>query len=503
MKKIYAVGVGGSGAKCLEAIVFLHSLGVYGPDCQLGVLLVDADASNGNSQRASINLSSTIEAHQKFKNGKTSLLNGEIVNYGTWDPLGDVLHASDLETIFNKQSLQTKSLSPLGKLFDALYSPDEQSADLRVGFRGRPPIGSIVMSRLELETLVNGTERSAWERLFSNVITDLGDGNNQVVIHFCGSIFGGTGASGIPTLADLLAKKLKQEDLRNSVRINASLLLPYFGFEKPNDGDQTVYAETRFFALNTQAALQYLTEHANGAFDRVFLIGDQDKKQYKSHTGGKNQQNDAHFVELYAALALNHAFEKFGSGGEPTKGLYISRTSGSSLLWDDLPNSQQIKQTLGKGVKFTFAWFYNFSLELEEAVKLGGSRFAKGAPWFTKFFSLKNGQDEKPLVSSVAEQELNKALAIWSSRYLRWIQQIAASHKGGDQLFQLTNLNEFDPETPRSYHEHLHSLLIGDDTSPESVYSNSLDTVKNQLADEAQNGQLGVYGLAHALFALL
>jgi hypothetical protein len=116
---------------------------------------------------------------------------------------------------------------------------------------------------------------------------------------------------------------------------------------------------------------------------------------------------------------------------------------------------------------------------------------------------LKNGQDEKPLVSSVGEQELNKTLAIWSSRYLRWIQQIAASHKGGDQLFRLANLNEFDPEAPRSYHEHLHSLVIGDDTSPESVITNSLDTVKNQLADQAQNGQLGIYGLSHALFALL
>jgi hypothetical protein len=503
MRKIYAIGVGGSGAKCLEAIVFLHSLGIYGPDCHLGVLLVDADASNGNSQRASINLSSTIEAHQKFKNGKTQLLNGEMVNYGTWDPLGEVLHASDLETIFNKQSLQTNSLSPLGKLFDALYSPDEQSADLRVGFRGRPPIGSIIMSRLELETLINGAERSAWERLFSNVKTDLGDGNNQVVIHFCGSIFGGTGASGIPTLANLIDKQLRDEKLRNSVRINASLLLPYFGFEKPIDGDQTVYAETRFFALNTQAALQYLTEHANGSFDRVYLIGDQDKKQYKSHTGGKHQQNDAHFVELYAALALNHAFEKFGSGGEPTKGLYISRTSGSSLLWDDLPNSQQIKQDLGKGVKFSYAWFYNFSLELEEAVKMNGSRFAKGAPWFPNFFSVKNGQDEKPVVSAVAEQELNKSLAIWSSRFLRWIQQIAASHKGGDQLFQLTSLNEFDTETLRSYHEHLHTLVIGDDSSPQSMYTNSLDTIKNKLADQGKTGQLGVFGLAHALYVLL
>ena len=58
MKKIYAIGVGGSGAKCLESAIFLQTLGIFG-DSRLGVLLVDADAANGNSQRTRINLNNT------------------------------------------------------------------------------------------------------------------------------------------------------------------------------------------------------------------------------------------------------------------------------------------------------------------------------------------------------------------------------------------------------------------------------------------------------------
>ena len=59
MKKIYAIGVGGSGAKCLESAIFLQALGIFG-NARLSLLLVDADAANGNSQRTQINLQNTL-----------------------------------------------------------------------------------------------------------------------------------------------------------------------------------------------------------------------------------------------------------------------------------------------------------------------------------------------------------------------------------------------------------------------------------------------------------
>ena len=103
---------------------------------------------------------------------------------------------------------------------------------------------------------------------------------------------------------------MKGKGLRSVVHINASLLLPYFGFDKPQDGEQSVFAETKFFALNTQAALQYLTENSNGIFDTVYLIGNENRENYKSSTGGAQQQNNAHFVELYAAMAMVHGAEQ-------------------------------------------------------------------------------------------------------------------------------------------------------------------------------------------------
>ena len=52
MKKVYVLGIGGTGAKCIQAAVHLHASGAYGKDVRMGVLLVDADASNGNLQSA-------------------------------------------------------------------------------------------------------------------------------------------------------------------------------------------------------------------------------------------------------------------------------------------------------------------------------------------------------------------------------------------------------------------------------------------------------------------
>ncbi|QHV01504.1 hypothetical protein [Synechocystis sp. CACIAM 05] len=495
MQKIYAIGVGGSGAKCVEAAIFLHSLGLYGDNSELRILLVDADTSNGNSQRTGVNFRTTDDAQKAFGQGKSPLMSGQFFHYGTWNPLGDQVHNNNLAGVFNKQALRASAL-PLAKLFDALYSPAEQTADLGVGFRGRPPIGSAVMSRLELDSL-RQTQAGGWQQLFNNLTTDLGVGRgNDVVVHFFGSIFGGTGASGVPTLAKLISNQLKQDNLR--VRIHASLLLPYFAFERPDDGDQTVFAETRFFALNTQAALQYLTEQSQGCFDNVYLIGDNAQTRYDSHTGGKNQENGAHFVELYAALAANHGFNRPLGG---TVAHYISRGDVNSLIWTDLPDDEIAKLALSRGVRFAYAWFYNFSLELEAARKLGGKKFAKGAPWFQHFFALRPGEGDKPLVEDPQEVAKNDLLTAWARKFLQWAQQVSSAHVNGEQLFQLKHLDDLN-QSP-GYREHLHQLIIDKEKSQAAQSGDRLDTIKNRLADEGKSYDKGVFGLAHALFDLL
>jgi len=64
------------------------------------------------------------------------------------------------------------------------------------------------------------------------------------------------------------------------VRVNASLLLPYFDFEGQGQEGTGVHAEARNFQLNTDAALQYLRSSGTSCFDHVYLIGSDIKARY-------------------------------------------------------------------------------------------------------------------------------------------------------------------------------------------------------------------------------
>lgn len=497
MLRVYAIGVGGSGSKCIESLVFLHSIGLLG-NARLGVVLVDADASNGNSQRAQANLRRCADCQNLFGKGSTAFMEGEFHDYGIWNPLADVIHCNNLGQVFNRTSMASTS-PQLAYLFDALFSPDEQIADLNVGFRGRPPIGSAVMSRLELKDITTGKD-TLWGRVFDDIATDVSN-HDPVVVHLFGSVFGGTGASGVPTLAKLIHEQLEMTGNRKNVHINATPLLPYFGFSKPDDGDQTVFAETRFFGLNTQAALQYFTEQSPGVFDTVYLLGNSEKELYDTHTGGTNQQNNAHFIELIAALSVADGVNRpIGT----TQAAYISRSEPDRLNWDDLPSGSENRsprEYLGRGVRFAYAWFYNVSLELDAAKVAGSKHFAKGAPWFPRFFRLNSsGTTEKPSVKD--EQETIRAAALddWAKAFLTWVKQLGkgTSTSQAEQLFKLKRLGEIQDK--RGYEDSLAELIIDGPISPVDVRRDCIDRVKNQLADRMRYSETGTFGLSHALF---
>ena len=48
---IYVIGIGGTGAKCIEGIIQIASIGLFGEET-LNLLFVDADETNGNLSRA-------------------------------------------------------------------------------------------------------------------------------------------------------------------------------------------------------------------------------------------------------------------------------------------------------------------------------------------------------------------------------------------------------------------------------------------------------------------
>lgn len=492
MKKIYAIGIGGTGAKCIRAAIHLHATGSYGADTRLGVLLVDADASNGNLQSARETVERSLKAFSSLKQTNTKLFSGSLKNYGLWNPLSDFSERLTLSDIYLESTLRSTDAG-LGELFDCLVSPEEKQADLSVGFRGRPSIGSAVVSRIRGSNFSQGP----WAELINDIQADCANGDNPK-IHLFGSIFGGTGSSGLPTLGTLISRELK--GVRDSVQISASVLLPYFDFDIPDDED--IYAEAKNFTLNTDAALQYLARLAGDSFNCIFLVGDSVKQRYeKPATGGPRQNNPSNSVELISAAAIT-ADVGIGYGN----GAYLTVSDDAVMTWEDIPGELTSK-AMRSSLRTAYAWHFNFYNELREAQRLSSKKsFTRGAPWFDRFYTL-NGSGNRPDIEGENENRKIRDFDEWVVDFLGWFQQIAMTGSAREQLVDIREdkfvpAEGLEPTRDRRYEEQLEGLVIGQTLAKREKWRNSIDLVKNKLADSKHRLE-GTVGLINNIYEII
>ena len=143
-------------------------------------------------------------------------------------------------------------------------------------------------------------------------------------ILLAGSIFGGTGASAIPSIAKYIRQLTDlnpDPDARRTVGggavIGAMLLLPYFATTK---GDGVIdYTQ---FEPKAKAALEYYAKEGvgygdNKVFNAIYMVGSQDKVAYSYCTGGSEQNNAAHLVDFLGAEAVSHFLTTNPDGYQP------------------------------------------------------------------------------------------------------------------------------------------------------------------------------------------
>lgn len=492
MNKVYVIGIGGTGAKCIRAAVHLHAAGGYGDDVRLGVLLVDADASNGNLQAARETVQVALEAGILLRETNVRLFSGTLKNYGYWNPLGEYSDRLTLSDIYREASLRSMDAG-LGELYDSLVAPEEKQADLSVGFRGRPSIGSAVVSRIRS----TGFSQGPWPDLINDIQADCANGDKPR-IHLFGSIFGGTGSSGLPTLGTLLSRELNR--VRDGVEIAASVLLPYFDFDVPDDDD--IYAEAKNFTLNTDASLQYLARLAGDSFNCIYLVGDGTKQRYeKPATGGPQQNNPSSCIELIAGAAVT-AETGIGYGN----GAYLTVSDGSVMTWEDLPGEKTSK-ALKAALRTSYTWYFNIYNELRESQRYDSKKsFTKGAPWFDRFFALSD-QSNRSDVESEEQSRQIAAFDKWCVDYLQWFQQLCWSGSAREQLADIRDdsfkpYEGLEPDSGRPYIESLEKLIIGQTLAKREKWKDSIDLLKNNLADSKHRLE-GVIGLINNLYDII
>lgn len=336
--KLFVIAIGGTGMRCLESFVHLCAIGMFDGK-EINVLTLDTDQSNGNKSR----VEQLIELYNKVKRDEGVEGNA---NAGTF--FSAKLNLYKFYTDYGDQGRKTFSLlSAPGAIglpnADEIEQDDKDLADLFLdknvqefnlehGYRAQTHLGSLLMYHGIIEAMkhvVASKEKAAPHELaLAKFVREIVAQNNARVFVF-GSVFGGTGASSIPIIPLALehASAIEGTNVINSskVKYGSTLLTQYFSFNPPDKNEKAkekVIATSEHFAINSQAAMQFYQSDptVRQCYKRLYHIGWPNGMTFsltdskntltseKTLTGGGDQKNACHVVELLCACAAYDFF---------------------------------------------------------------------------------------------------------------------------------------------------------------------------------------------------
>jgi hypothetical protein len=299
--RLFVFGIGGTGGRLMEALTFLLAAGMKmvdadGKPVELIPILLDTDATNKDT----LDGVSALELYSRLHSKSDSATEGFFST--SMGPLASLAQevSVDVSRTFrlNYRGVENATFrkfigfdqidDPATKrLLEALYSDDNMNDHLTGGFLGNPNVGAVVLS---------GFKNSPDFSLFANAFSQ----NDRVFI--AGSLFGGTGAAGLPWLLKALRNHTQKTGSADAIRnsaIGALMVLPYFKLQE----DSKSRIDSSVFITKTKAALSYYATHVRG-LNAVYYIADNALSTYANHESGNEQSNDAHVVELLGALAI-------------------------------------------------------------------------------------------------------------------------------------------------------------------------------------------------------
>ncbi len=332
--KLFLIGVGGTGMRCLEAFTHLAACGLFDGQ-EIDILSLDTDTNNGNKSQSE-QLIDTYIRIKKDSAGKQVALKDSFFSAN--------IHLFRFSPEYSGTNRTFRLISKLGQstdrkinkdnedLMSLLFDKEVQEFDLAHGYRAQTHIGSYLMYHAILEEVTkikNGEKNAKPDDItaFLKRLSDAGLSGQQVKVFIMGSIFGGTGASSIPVIPRALKDALKIWDstanIAEELLFGTTLLTNYFTFNKPTNqqlAQEKVIADADKFSLNSQAALMFYEADSTirNIYQRMYHVGwsakllnyDEGKTGKNTTTGGAEQKNVAHVVELVCACAAYQFFKE-------------------------------------------------------------------------------------------------------------------------------------------------------------------------------------------------
>jgi hypothetical protein len=409
----FVIAVGGSGAKLMQSLIYLGGAGLLPAGRrELFAVLVDPDENNGNMEECQALAKSYTQCAKLLSTGSRDLFSASIHVEGPWTPLQDG-QVDTLSEIFQYDKLAHADAQDADLLELFFEAPDEINMSIKQGFRGRPAIGATVFAQAVR------FDQSPWRELKEKINARSAQGNVRTLL--AGSVFGGSGASGVPTLVRLLRDEFAGKVA--NLKMGLVLFLPFFQFRPVKDED--VQADPAGFPMATAEALKYYHERGFLTFcDSIYCVGEQVPSQLAvSAVGAAEQRNEAHFVELVAGMGAMRFFND-QLASTPAGLAVAGRRSDNTVSWDDLPYDEHRGQDLVRKLQhmatFAVAYKYVFFPVIDAALASGKSE----APFWVDHIERRG----------VNRDEAGRALRElydYTGRFLQWWLQISTPRRGG------------------------------------------------------------------------
>lgn len=386
--KLFLIAIGGTGMRCLESFVHLCAAGMFDGKT-IEILTLDTDQANGNKGR----VESLIELYNKVKTIDPQSPGGE--------PRSDTFFSAKINLYRFFTDYSTPERKTYERLSDTARTNAKQREDnedlaalffdpasvqqfpLDHGYRAQTHLGSLLMYHGIVESALNakrgGETVKAHEKELQEFLQLLNRASGNARVFVFGSVFGGTGASSIPVIPRALRDAMRVISDGNAdldpkrVNFGSTLLTDYFTFDMPDDKQKKkdkVIADSANFALNSQAALSFYNSDltVKDYYRLLYHIGwpetlkinySENHKSGQVITGGKEQENPCHVVEMMCACAAYDFFtrEEFNPGKveylyrtvEETEGRTL-RLTGASFVGDE--RGAWFEQKLGNFLSF-------------------------------------------------------------------------------------------------------------------------------------------------------
>jgi hypothetical protein len=429
--KLYIFGIGGTGSRVIKALSMLFASGAKldnGFDTVVPII-IDPDISNGDLNRTKdiLKLYQEIRANvdkpndfyaqdvktvQNLKNDASSI-NGA----GFQFQIGGTSNAKFKDFIsYNNLTDDDKSF------ISSLYSNENLNADLSIGFKGNPNMGSIVLNQF------------TQSEDFQDFGLSFSQGDAIFIIN---SIFGGTGAAGFPLILKNLrhGANIPNSEIVRQAPIGNTTYLPYF---KLTSGE----IDSDSFLEKTKSALEYYnrTIIAQGEVNAMYLLGDNGTTStYDNHVGQMKQKNDAHFLEVAGALAIFDFcknISNYPNGNTQVKEFGVNNNS-DNLSFADLhvDDNSFIAKPLKK--------FSLYAEYLDKGLKkaLGVSRWTIKKTELTKSFFTKDEYKEQVLK--------------FNDHFNKWLDELASNKPS---FSPLDNIRKIDSDKRKSLFKDLDCL---------------------------------------------